>query len=67
MIYKYLGKEVQVTRFSGNDTAQLADGTWVPSAMLIEMQIDSRTQSEPSGETPIESATRKRAKASDSN
>lgn len=37
MIYKYNGKEVEVLRFTGNDTAQLADGTWVPSSMLTSV------------------------------
>lgn len=63
MIYKYLGKEVQVTRFSGNDTAQLADGTWVPSAMLVAQE----NSDSPSIESAIETATKKRARQSDSN
>lgn len=60
-MYKYLGKEVEVVRFSSNDTAQLADGTWVPSAMLM-LQPDSRV-----GEYANETATIKRAKKSENN
>lgn len=61
--YKYLGKEVDVSRFSNNDTAQLADGTWVPSAMLIA----SESLDLPKTDSLLETATRKRAQKSESN
>lgn len=58
MIYQYLGKQVEVVRFTANETAQLADGTWVPSAML---------HAQGKSETPLEVATKKRANQSETN
>jgi hypothetical protein len=66
MIYKYLGKDVDVIRFSNNDTAQLADGTWVPSLMLLpQIQLDKVEN--PIKETENVAATKKRASKSESN
>lgn len=80
MMYKYLGKEVIVVRFSNNDTAQLADGTWIPSAMLVpqssnnaeqRLSQSSKAKSIPADtfakDSALETATKRRQKASESN
>lgn len=36
MNYTYLGKEIEVVRMTEGGVAQLADGSWVPSSMLVE-------------------------------
>jgi hypothetical protein len=66
-MYKYLGKEVEVLRFSTNDTAQLADGTWVPSSLLVQIQLDVDVVENPINETEHVAATKKRASKSESN
>lgn len=38
MKYRYLGKDVEVSRFAANNTAQLTDGTWVLASMLVEVK-----------------------------
>jgi hypothetical protein len=58
MKYIYMGREVEVIRFTANETAQLADGTWVGTNLLAPIIV-------PETQAMIEAV--KRTKRSDTN
>lgn len=58
MKYIYMGREVEVVRFSANETAQLADGNWVGTNLLVPVKV---------AETQAMIEAVKRTKRSDTN